>query len=109
MSKGLRTLGQAIALFRDLDPLAPVTTVLAFLHIASTPDGDLSMADLKNLLGAAKSTASRSVAYLGKTHRLGKPGMNLVEDYYTDGRSKSIKLNPKGRALAARLSQLMEP
>lgn len=110
MTKGLRTLGQAIALFRDLDPNVPASTVLCYLHIAAAPQGDIHMRELQDALGVASSSTSRNVAYLSETHRLGKPGLDLVENYYDplDGRYKRVRLKPKGRTLAVRLQQLME-
>jgi len=110
MSKGLRTLSQAVALFRDLDPNVPAATVLAFLHIAAAEGGDMRMRDLQDALGVASSSASRNVAFLSERHSLGKAGLDLVENYVDllDPRYKRVRLKPKGRTLKARLDQLME-
>lgn len=110
MSNGLRTLALAVALFRDLDPIIPASTVLCFLHIAAAPNGDIHMRELQDALGIASSSTSRNVAYLSETHRLGRPGLDLVENYIDplDGRYKRVRLKPRGRTMALRLQQLMD-
>lgn len=105
----LKTLAQALALFRDLDPTAPVQTVQCFCLIASAPKEDIHMIDLQTQMGLASSSTSRNVAALSAHHRLGKPGMNLVENYFDplDGRYKRVRLTAKGRQLKARIEHLL--
>lgn len=105
----LKTLAQALALFRDLDPMVPAQTVQCFLFIASATNEDVHMRDLQDQLGQASSSTSRNVAYLSANHRLGKPGLNLVEAYYdpNDARYKRVKLTTKGRQMKARLEHLV--
>lgn len=108
MNKGLRTLNQAIALFRDLDPEIPATTIILFLAVAEAPE-PIGMVDLQNNLGLPSSTTSRNVAYLSETHRLGKSGLGLIERYEDlhNRRAKLVRLTAKGRALKTRLINLI--
>lgn len=113
MSKGLRTLYQAVQLFRDLDPTLPSQTVVAFLLIAAgaatAPEEDIQMRDLQAAMDTSSASVSRNVAVLTIQHRLGKPGLNLVERYEDprDRRNTRVRLTPKGRALRERLAILM--
>lgn len=75
MSKGLRTLYQAVQMFRDLDPELQTQTVVCFLLIADARE-DLPMRDLQTALDMPSSSTSRNVAALSKHHRLGREGLD---------------------------------
>lgn len=110
MAASLRTLGAALALFRDLDPEVPATTILCFLVVSQAESEDVHMKDLQQSLGITPASASRNIAYLSKEHRLGKPGLDLVETYEdpADRRFKRIRLKPKGKQLKTRLRDILE-
>lgn len=105
----LKSMSHALAVFRDLDSLCPAQTVQCYLLIASAPADDIHMRDLQDQMGMVSSTTSRNVAYLSKHHRLGKPGLDLIETYSDphDRRYKRVKLNPRGKQLKARLINLI--
>lgn len=105
----LKILAHALALFRDLDPLVPAQTIQCFLLIASAQGQDIHMRDLQDQMGMVSSSVSRNVAALSQHHRLGKPGLDLVEAYEdpADRRYKRVRLKPKGRQLKARLEHLV--
>ena len=101
-------MSQAVALFRDLDAQVAAGTIHCFLVIASA-DGDIAMRDLQDRAGMPSSTTSGNVAALSAQHRLGKPGLNLVETYEDPlHRShKRVRLTAKGRALPGRILDLI--
>lgn len=94
--------------FRSADPEMPMQTA-ATLMIIALNEG-CTLVDITERLGMASSSASRNVSYLSKVHRLGKPGLNLVETRVDvmDRRRKHHHLTPKGRALVTRLLETME-
>lgn len=108
MNKGLRTLYQAVQMFRDLDPELQTQTVVCFLMIAEARE-DMPMRDLQAALGMPSSSTLRDVAALSKHHRLGRPGLDLVEAYedLNDRRFKLVRLTPKGKAFRSRIIALM--
>lgn len=58
---------------------------------------------LRDSLGMASSTSSRNLTALSTLHRLGKPGLGLIEwvDSSEDRRQKLLYLSPKGRNFVA--------
>ena len=106
----IRRLAQALSLFRDLDPEIPAQQVLCFLLIAAADKEDIHMRDLQSAMGIASSSTTRNVQALSEQHRLGKPGLDLVETYEdsADRRYKRVRLKPKGRTLMMRLKQIAE-
>nr|WP_245866582.1 MarR family winged helix-turn-helix transcriptional regulator [Kandeliimicrobium roseum] len=61
--------------------------------------------DLRAALDLPSSSASRNIALLSKLHRLGKPGMSLIEwvDDPEDRRAKLLQLTQKGHSLVANI------
>jgi DNA-binding MarR family transcriptional regulator len=110
MSNKLHTLANAFTALRDLDQEMQAQTALTFLHIACAAPNDISMRELKGRLGISGSSISRNVAALSKHHRLGKAGHDLVESYEDsmDRRNKLVRLTPKGKSFAFRLSDLLK-
>ena len=98
--------------FRKLDPVMPIQTVAAFLHIASATEGDAPV-DLKKIrteLDISGAAATRNVQALGVRTDDRKAGLDLV---YTspdpnDARSRSVLLTPKGRRVWKTIVRLME-
>lgn len=114
MTPGLRSLAHAIELFRGLDDDIPARVIHTFIVIASWDDGmdgrlGPTKADLVTQLGLQKSAVTRHVAALTKTHRLGKPGLDLVAEHTdaTDPRKHRVRLTDRGRTLRARLIKVM--
>ncbi len=82
--------------FRKLNPEMQAQQMAIFLTVAAKPD--LTITELAKLTGQASSSVSRNVAALGKTHRKGLPGLDIlmaVEDPM-DRRNKRISMTPKG-------------
>ena len=94
-----------IELFRTLDPEIQAQGLSTFLTIAKNDPSPISMRDLAESVGIAQSSCSRNVASLGKIHRHGRPGHQLVESYEDpmDRRIKLVKLTQKGRRFAQML------
>jgi DNA-binding MarR family transcriptional regulator len=93
--------------FRKLNPEMQAQQIVTFLTIAAKPL--LTVSELGQSVGQSTSAVSRNVAALGKTHRGGKPGLDLViyEDDVADRRLKRIRLNPQGLRIMATLEALI--
>ncbi|WP_294608287.1 MarR family winged helix-turn-helix transcriptional regulator [uncultured Roseovarius sp.] len=76
-----------------------VTAVLAWVAL----NEGKTQKQLRDSLGMASSTSSRNLAALSKVHRLGKPGLELIEwhESLEDRRQKLLYLSPKGRKFVA--------
>ena len=97
----------AFELLRTLDREIPGQLVSAFLYIAShNPCHKQSM---EEDLGFKTSSASRTTDWLSDYHRLGKPGLGLVEKYKdsSNWRRCLLRLTPKGEALAEQMKELI--
>ena len=83
--------------FRKLDPEIPSQAINAFLYIV-LHEG-CSVKDIGEALNLRQSSASRNVALLSKMHRLGKPGLGLIEakEDPRDRRWKTVNLTARGR------------
>ena len=86
-----------IAVAREIDAQLPAQLLHSLLEVALQPG--LTMQELSERTGLSQSSCSRNMAALGKWHRLGVPGHNLVEtvDDPTDRRRKVMLLNARGR------------
>lgn len=111
MLKGLRSLSQAIELFRNLDDAVPARVIHTYLVVAGWDDGreGPSMTELSTHLGMHAGVVTRHVAALSEKHRLGKPGLDLVEVHSDtrDPRFKRVRLTQKGKTLLTRLLTTM--
>lgn len=109
MSKGLRTLYQAVQLFRDLDPELPTQTVVCFILIANA-DEDIQMRDLQNALDTSSASTTRNVAHLSDHYKPRVPGLGLVEAYedMNDRRYKRVRLTAKGKSFRTRLNSITQ-
>ncbi|MFG1488107.1 MarR family transcriptional regulator [Oceanospirillum sp. HFRX-1_2] len=93
---------------RHIGPDMPIQTAATFLSVAN--EEGITMKRLSEKLGISQSSVSRNVAALSKTHRLNKPGYDLLyamEDP-TERRRKIVRLTPKGRLLADKIAQCIE-
>ncbi|TMV08681.1 winged helix-turn-helix transcriptional regulator [Ruegeria sediminis] len=104
--RSFRSIFAVCSKLRDIDENMPLQQALVFLW-AALNEGKTQV-DLRRDLDMLSSTASRNLAALSKVHRLGKPGLNLIEwvENPEDRRAKLIYLTVKGRQLA---SKLLEP
>ncbi|UXN69609.1 MarR family transcriptional regulator [Devosia neptuniae] len=78
------------------------------LSVAMRPG--LTMADLTKMTGLSHASVSRNIAALSEYHRLGKPGLNLIEAV-TDPREtrrRLIYLTTKGKELLTKMARQIE-
>jgi DNA-binding MarR family transcriptional regulator len=96
-----------IDVFRTLNAEMQAQQMQVFLAVAANPDRTLT--DICNLTGHPSSTVSRNVAALGKTHRGGQPGLELVSaiEDPTDRRHKRLRLTPKGQLVMNAIGALL--
>lgn len=94
-----RYLYRSIQLFRELDEVMPAQTMQVFLTVAAEPD--VTMARVAELCGISQSSVSRNVSALGKFHRKGRPGLDLVYAYEDpmERRRKLVRLTTRGEQL----------
>ena len=107
--KTLNRLHRAVDEFRKLDPQFPVQGITTFLYVAMNPG--CTLADIERGCGITQASVSRNVALLGKWHRTGRAGHDLVIpslDLRPRARGHIVNLTPKGKLVAAALSGLME-
>ena len=76
----------------------PMHQATIFLHVANSGDEGLLYKDLMKSTGLVNSTMSRNINALGEWHRLGRPGLRLVETIEDDfdKRIKRVHLTKKG-------------
>lgn len=84
----------------EIDPAMPWQQGLVFLTVALAGDEGIDMVDLGREVALSKSAVSRNVGALGEWHRMGRPGLGLVETFtdYEDRRRKPVRLTAKGKA-----------
>lgn len=102
-------LSAIIVELRKVSADMPMQQLDLYLRIVQRPG--IGMDELAPLLGISQSSVSRNVAALSKFHRLGKPGLDLVEVRLDprDSRRREIWLSPLGKKLADRLSKMLDP
>jgi DNA-binding MarR family transcriptional regulator len=95
---------KALRVFKDLDPDATVSTLLAFCYIKR--DGYTHVADIISQTGFDKSTVSRQLAVLSNIGRGKKKGLDLlrIHEDPSDRRYKIVNLTDKGRKVMEELS-----
>jgi DNA-binding MarR family transcriptional regulator len=88
----------AIEIARAEDPVMPIQMLQTFLAVARQPG--ITMQQLGEILKTSQASCSRNVAALGKWHKFGEPGLDLVEavEDPVERRRKIMFLTPKGRA-----------
>ncbi len=94
--------------FRKIDPQLPPQMAAVFIYVCGH-DG-CSVSEIERGLGVSQSSASRSAAALGSTHRSGKAGFGLLEERAdpVDARKKLLFLTHQGRRIGETLAHLME-
>ena len=92
-----------ITMLRTLSPGMPMQQADILFQIAIHPG--LTMAELVKRTGLSQSSVSRNVAALSKYHRLGEPGLDLVETLNDprDPRRRLMFLNTNGKTFITKL------
>nr|WP_052232181.1 MarR family winged helix-turn-helix transcriptional regulator [Methylobacterium sp. ZNC0032] len=101
--KDIAALIKVLQVLRDKEAEFPIQTAQTLLCVALQPG--MTMQDIAKATGLSQSSASRNIQSLGKWHRLGKPGMDLVEAVEDphDTRRKIVFLTKDGRELVGKL------
>lgn len=99
----LRSIYGLLSELRKIDADMPVNQTVCLAWVALNEGR--TQVELRRDLDMASSTSSRSLAALSKVHRLGKPGLDLIEwaENPEDRRAKLLFLSTKGRALVERM------
>lgn len=71
------TSARFIRVLRTISPDMPMQQAEVLIAIANKPG--ITMSDLAKRTGLSQSSISRNIAALSKFHRIGKPGLDLVE------------------------------
>ena len=97
----------AFELLRTLEREVPGQVVSAFLYVAS--HNPCHKQAVEEDLDFKTSSGSRTTDWLSDYHRLGKPGLGLIEKYKdpSNYRRVMLKLTPKGEALAEQMKELI--
>lgn len=102
-------LNEIIVAFREIDEYVTPQMIQVFLLVAQQPG--LTAQQLAKETGLHLSTISRNLTALGEWHRLGKPGLNLIENVEDphERRRRIAFLTVNGRNLAKRVLQTLDP
>lgn len=94
-------------LFRLADEEVPAQLVTVFCYIAS--HDPCHMQAIMEDTGLTGNSVSRNTDWLSKTHRLGKPGMDLIKKEVDplDNRRKIVTLTSKGRLIADQVKSIL--
>lgn len=90
-----------LALMRTIESDMPIQQALVLAWVALN-EGK-TQRQLRDSLDMASSTSSRNITALSNVHRLGKPGLGLIDwvDSPKDRRVKLLYLTPKGHKFVA--------
>lgn len=101
--KEIAALIKVLETLREVDSELPIQMAQTLLVVAQRPG--ITIQDISKDTGLSQASASRNVQALGKWHRLGKPGFNLVEGVEDphDTRRKIVFLTKEGRELVGKL------
>jgi len=102
-SQEIRTVADVITAFRKLDQHMTMTQAICFLWVAQNEGR--TQVELRTSLNMASATSARNLAALSKVHRLGKPGLDLIEwvENPEDRRAKLLYLTTRGKHVAKNL------
>lgn len=100
---------QIVRLFREQQNEMPMQQADVLLTIARRPG--LTMAELSEETNLAQSSCSRNVAALSDYHRLGSPGLGLVEAVIDprNPRRRMMFLTAKGKVFVTHLMRVLDP
>jgi DNA-binding MarR family transcriptional regulator len=93
--------------FRKINAEMQAQQMAIFLAVAA--QADLSVSEIAIVVGHSTSSVSRNVAALGKVHRKGQPGLDLLNtrEDINDRRNKRVRLTPRGTRVMATLASLL--
>ena len=94
-------------LFRLQDVEVPGQLVSVFCFIAS--HNPCHFQAIQDGLAMSSNSVSRNTDWLSHSHRLGKPGMNLIRKYKdpTNMRRMIAELTPKGQAMVNQIKEIL--
>ncbi len=97
------TVSRVITMLRTLSPDMPMQQADVLFQVVLYPG--LTMADICKRTGLSQSSVSRNVSAMSKFHRLGKPGLDLVEAVIDprEPRRRLIFLTTNGKAFITKL------
>lgn len=103
----MKKMHRIFTIFRTIAPTIPVQVVQTLVLVAMNEGKTLG--ELVKLAGAQNSTMSRHTLDLSDRNRHGKPGHGLIERSKdnADLRATRFTLSSKGRALLAKVAQVM--
>lgn len=98
-----RMVYRIINMLRILSPEMPMQQADVLLQVVLRPG--VTMADISKNTGLSQSSVSRNVQAMSKFHRLGKPGLDLVEAVIDprEPRRRLIFLTTRGKAFITKL------
>ncbi|MBD8687068.1 MULTISPECIES: MarR family winged helix-turn-helix transcriptional regulator [unclassified Rhizobium] len=97
------TVSRVINMLRTLSPDMPMQQADILFQVVLHPG--LTMAELSKRTGLSQSSVSRNIQALSKFHRLGKPGLDLVDVVIDprESRRRLIFLTASGKAFVTKL------
>lgn len=106
--RSLLGLLEVIELFRLMEREVPAQVISTFLYVA-THDKCHKVA-LEEDLELSTASASRNTDWLSTHHRLGKPGLGLIEKVYdpSNRRRLQLALTPRGKTLVKRIKEQLD-
>lgn len=80
-------------------------TMMTMLVVARAHPDPVPMPEISREVGLAQSSTSRNIALLGKIHRKGRPGLELIEssEDIMDRRTKLVSLTSRGKRFIQQL------
>lgn len=98
-----------LRLLRQLAADMPMQQAEILLQIASNPKG-APMSELEKKIGISQASVSRNIAALSRFHRLGKPGLGLVEAVIDprEPRRRLVFLTAEGKVFITKLIRTIE-
>ena len=112
-TNNFRKFAAAAQVIDDLDPRMPWQQGMCLVVIMQNElkGGDpLDLKELGQIIKAPSSTMSRHLQAFSKVNRMGKPGLDLVEDVtdYQDRRRKVMRLTTKGKRVLAKIQEKLK-
>ncbi|MCQ1855431.1 MarR family winged helix-turn-helix transcriptional regulator [Neorhizobium galegae] len=102
------TVSRVVHMLRTLSPDMPMQQADVLLHIALHPG--ITMAEITKRTGLSQSSVSRNVSAMSKFHRLGKPGLDLVEAAIDprEPRRRLVFLTQNGKLFITKLLRMVD-
>lgn len=90
-----------------MDEEVPAQVVVVFCFVAS--HNPCHMQAIEEEIGLTPNSVSRNSDWLSTHHRLGKPGMGLIEKFTdpNNQRRKMLRLTSKGETLANHIKEVL--